>query len=192
MEYYNFDSIVVSLRKELSRSKTFLDAWEAVTFPTKKDGKPFATMSKNIAGARYEKKQYALSGYAYEITVTAWDKSSGYVHDSIDAYTIARYLEDDTMKAKAENIMPKESMLEQMYVYDVDDIKKAISRRIDNLREYIADLEKQIEKAGDVFLTYRNAYASAMVELQEATKEFSHKNLFYAVRDCVKDRYPYC
>lgn len=192
MEYYNLDSIIVSLRKELSKSKTFLEAWEAVTFPTKKDGKPFAAMGKNIKGAKYEKEQFSLSGYSYSVTVSAWDKSNGYVSDSIKAYEQVRYIKDESMKAKTANYMPKESMIEQMYLYDVDDIKKAIARRIDNLREYIADLEKQIEKAGDVFLTYRNAYASAMVELQEATKEFSHKNLFYAVRDCVKDRYPYC
>lgn len=42
--YYNLDGIITELKKRNAEDRAKLEAWEAVTFPTKKDGKPFARM----------------------------------------------------------------------------------------------------------------------------------------------------
>lgn len=39
--YYNLEGIKTELNKRLSYEKSILQAWENVTFPTKKDGTPF-------------------------------------------------------------------------------------------------------------------------------------------------------
>lgn len=191
-EYYNLDAIKTGIEKEISISAAYLEAWKKVTFPTKKDGKPFAVMSKNISGARYSLESYAMQAGEYELTVTAWSSAAGYVSDTVKAHELVRYLKDESMKAKTENYQPKQTYLEQVYTFDLEDIKKAIADRIAYLETRIDDLKRQREKASKVFQDFRNAFESAMNTLTEDCKEFSHNDLFYAVRDCVKSRYPYC
>ena len=96
------------------------------------------------------------------------------------------------MKAKTENYQPKQTFLEQVYTYDLDDIKKVIADRIAYLESYISDLKAPKASAEKVFRNFRNAYENAMKQLETDCSEFSHKDLFYAVRDCVKSCYPYC
>lgn len=43
---YNLDGIKTSLKIEIEEREAILKAWENVTFPTKKNGEPFAVMSK--------------------------------------------------------------------------------------------------------------------------------------------------
>ena len=42
--YYNLDGIKTELNKRIAVEEFYLKQWEAVTFPTKKDGTPFANM----------------------------------------------------------------------------------------------------------------------------------------------------
>lgn len=191
-EYYNLDAIKTGIEKEISVASANLEAWKKVTFPTKKDGKPFSVMSKNINGARYSLESYAMQPGEYELTVSSWSSAAGYVSDTVKAHELVRYLKDESMKAKTENYQPKQACLEQVYTFDLDDIKKAVADRIAYLENRIDDLKRQWEKADSVFKAFRNAYESAMNQLTEDCKEFSHSDLFYAVRDCVKSRYPYC
>ena len=65
--YYNVDDIKTNMKKDLAKAKAFCAAWQAVTFPTKKDGKPFSNMSKNISGAKYTMEQYAMQDGEYEL-----------------------------------------------------------------------------------------------------------------------------
>ncbi len=191
-EYYNLDAIKTGIEKDIAINTAYLEAWKKVSFPTKKDGKPFATMSKNISGARYSMESYAMQAGEYELTVTAFCNAAGYISDTLKAHELIRYMKDESMKAKTENYQPKQTYLEQVYTYDLDDIKKAIANRIAYLESYISDLKAQKENAEKVFRNFRNAYENAMKQLETDCSEFSHKDLFYAVRDCVKSRYPYC
>lgn len=190
--YYNVDDIKTNMKKDLAKAKAFCAAWQAVTFPTKKDGKPFSNMSKNISGAKYTMEQYAMQDGEYELTVYTHTTSSGYIYDSIRAFNLVRDLKDENMIAKTENYMPKQTYLEQVYKYDLDDIKKAVADRAAYWKEYAEDLEKQIAGLDRVFQNFRTAYAEAMKTLEEDTAHYTHKDSFYAVRDCVKARYPYC
>lgn len=191
-EYYNLDAIKTGIEKDIAINTAYLEAWKKVSFPTKKDGKPFSVMSKNISGARYSMESYAMQAGEYELTVTAFCKAAGYISDTVKAHELIRYMKDESMKAKTENYQPKQTYLEQVYTYDLDDIKKAIADRIAYLESYISDLKAQKASAEKVFRNFRNAYENAMKQLETDCSEFSHKDLFYAVRDCVKSRYPYC
>lgn len=191
-EYYNLDAIQTQLKKDIAINQAYIAAWEKVTFPTKKDGKPFAILSKNIDGAKIAPVSYAMQPGENELTVYTFCNAAGYVHDSINCYELVRYLKDEKMLAKTENYQPKSTYLEQVYTFDIDDIKQAVADRIKYLKEYVADLEKQLEKSKKVFDAFRAAYDSAVKTLQAETSEFSHKDLYYAVFDCVKNRYPYC
>ena len=191
-EYYNLDAIKTGIEKDIAINTAYLEAWKKVSFPTKKDGKPFAVMSKNISGARYSLESYAMQAGEYKLTVTAFCNAAGYISDTVKAHELIRYMKDESMKAKTENYQPKQTYLEQVYTYDLDDIKKAIADRIAYLESYISDLKAQKASAEKVFKNFRNAYENAMKQLETDCSEFSHKDLFYAVRDCVKSRYPYC
>lgn len=189
--YFNFDGIKTELEKELDRNRAFLAAWKNVSFPVKKDGKPFSVLSKNIDGAKLTACQYAMQAGENELTVYTFSANCGYIHDSIKLYELVRYLKDESMIAKTENYMPKQSYLEQVYKFDLDDIKNAVKARIEYLEEYISDLENQLSASLRVLENFRAAYDAAIKTLESDTAEFSHKNLFHAVKDTVLARYPY-
>jgi hypothetical protein len=87
--------------------------------------------------------------------------------------------------------MPKQQYLNQVYKYDLDDIKKAVADRIAYCESYVADLKKQIDAAQRIFDNFRAAYDAAIRGLEDDTAAFEHKDLMYAVKDCVLSRYPY-
>ena len=191
MKYYNLDEIKTTMRKDIERTNAIIKAWENVSFPTKKDGSPFANMSKNISGAKYVPLSYAMQGGEYELEVFTNCRSCGYVKDNINVYELVCYLKDENKIAKKENYLPKVQYLNQVYKFDLDDIKQAVSERIDYLKAYVNDLENQLSKVDEIFYNFRNAYDKAMKQLESDTSEFSHKDAYYAVLDCVKERYPY-
>ena len=111
--FYNLDSIKQALAKDLWKKESLLKAWQAVTFPTKKDGKPFATLYKNIDGAKLVNNTFSLRGtIEKKLMITTFDSigCNGYVSDEINCY---KYLTDCTeeQKAKTQNHAPHESML---------------------------------------------------------------------------------
>lgn len=190
--YYNKDDIRTTIQKDIAINNAFIHAWEKVTFPTKKDGKPFSVLSKNIDGAKLTQVSYAMQAGENELTVYTHCNAAGYIHDTIKVYELVKYLKDPAMIAKTENYLPQEcKWLEQVYKFDLDDIKKAVINRIEYLKEYVSDLEKQLASLDKVFDNFRAAYDKAMKTLENDTSEFSHNDLFYAVRECVKERYPY-
>lgn len=188
--YYNLDGIKTELEKRLSYEKSILKAWGNVTFPTKKDGTPFKVMSKNFDGAKLYLDNFAWHDYEKKLKVGTFDDLNGYISEDISCYNQVKYISDKSMLEKIENIMPKEPMLEQVYVYDLDDIKNEIAKTIERHKENIVSLNKQINQAEKTYNDFVEAYRKAIQELEEnAGKETS---LFYAVRDTVKTRYPYC
>lgn len=190
--YYNLDQIKTEIKKEIEIKKTFLEKWEAVTFPTKKNGEPFAVLSKNISGATYAACEYALQPGDNRIHICVWTSCSGYKTDEIRLSEIVRYITDPAKKAKTENYMPKQPCLEQIYKYDLDDIKKAVSERIEKLKKDINVLSSQLEKADAAFHAFRKAYADALTQLAENTDQKADDTLYTAILDTVKTRYPYC
>jgi len=152
-EYYNLDAIKTGIERDIAINTAYVDAWKKVSFPTKKDGKPFAVMSKNINGAKYTLESYAMQPGEYELTVYTHCIAAGYIHDTIKVYELVRYLKDENMLAKTENYQPIVSKyLEQVYTFDLDDIKKAVSDRIEYLEKYVDDLKAQLAKSQKVLM----------------------------------------
>lgn len=190
---YNLDGIKTSLKIEIEEREAILKAWENVTFPTKKNGEPFAVMSKNINGATYKKADYGLSANNVELKVVA-NNNYKWTTDSIDCYTLVRYLKDKSKIAKTENYMPKELCLEQVYKFDLEDIKEAVNNRIKFLKENIESLKKQLEIADKAYIAFRKAYEDAMNVLDNVTetKKDEYSFLKSNILETVKERYPYC
>lgn len=189
--HYNLDSIKTELNKRLSYEKSILKAWENVTFPTKKDGTPFKVMSKNFDGAKLYLDNFAWHDYEKRLKVNTFDDLNGYISEDINCYNQVKYISDKSKLEKVSNIMPKEPMLEQIYVYDLDDIKEDIKKTINRHKENIMSLEKQIVQAEKAYNDFVADYKKAIENLIE-TCGANDNSLFYAVRDTVKTRYPYC
>lgn len=189
--YYNLDGIKTELNKRLSYEKSILKAWENVTFPTKKDGTPFKVMSKNFDGAKIYLDNFAWRDYEKRLKVNIFDDLNGYISEDINCYNQVKYISDKSKLEKVSNIMPKEPMLEQVYVYDLEDIKEEIQKTINRHKENIVSLEKQIDQAEKAYNDFVADYKKAIENLVE-TCGANDNSLFYAVRDTVKERYPYC
>lgn len=189
--YYNLDGIKTELNKRLSYEKSILKAWENVTFPTKKDGTPFKVMSKNFDGAKLYLDNFAWRDYEKRLKVNIFDDLNGYISEDINCYNQVKYISDKSKLEKVSNIMPKEPMLEQVYVYDLEDIKEEIQKTINRHKENIVSLEKQIDQAEKAYNDFVADYKKAIENLVE-TCGANDNSLFYAVRDTVKERYPYC
>lgn len=189
--YYNLDGIITELKKRNAEDRAKLEAWEKVTFPTKKDGKPFARMAQNISGAKYAAEAYTLQPGEMAVTVSALgaEYGVGCVSDSIHAYTTADRL-TDAQKAKPANLLPRVSCLKQIYIFDLDDIKSAVAARCEQLRKRIADREKQLSASAVVFESFRERFGAALAELDKLGG--SNTELCRMVRDTVIARYPYC
>ena len=198
-KFYNLDGIKTELTKNISKAETLLAAWDQVTFPTKKNGEPFATMSRNISGATYSANEYALQPGENKLSVTQRDKINGYVSDEIECYELVKYLEDEKKIAKTANYMPKQSYLAQVYRYDIEDIKEAVSNRINYLKDRIITLKAQLNIVDDCYNNFRKCYAKAVEELANDCKSagsvgFSDdkNDIYYMILDTIKDRFPYC
>ena len=190
MSLYNLNDLKNNLRKEIEKADSLAGEWEKVTFPTKKDGKPFAVMSKNIDGANYRLWTFAHCDYEHELSVCVSTKMSGYIHDDIKAYDYVKYMKDDDPRlAKTENIV--EDYGSKVYKFDLDDIKEAIRKRAEYLRNRSADLTKQLESADRIYEDFREAYGKAMDILKESCKDFICCDLEYDLKEMIKDRYPY-
>lgn len=191
---YNLDEIKTKLKNEIEEREAILKAWENVTFPTKKNGEPFAVMSKNINGATYKKADYCFLSANNVVLKVVANNNYKWVTDSINCYTLVRYLKDKNKIAKTENYMPKESCLEQIYKYDLEDIKEAVNNRIKFLKENIESLKKQLEIADKAYIAFRKAYEDAMNVLDNVTetKKDEYSFLKSNILETVKERYPYC
>lgn len=191
MNNYNLDGIKTSLNKELAVCEEALNAWKNVTFPTKKNGGEFAVFSKNINGASVNAISYAMQPGKNELTVTFNVPMQGWKQDTIRLYELVKYLKNEKQIAKTANYLPKEPYLEQAYKFDLEDTKEAIKNRINYLEQRIAELKESLGKADNAFNAFKSAYASALQELKENCGA-DDNTLFYAIRDTVKERYPYC
>lgn len=190
--YYDLDGIITELKKRNAEDRVKLEAWEAVTFQTKKDGKPFARMQQNISGATYEKEPYALQPCNVRLHVSACDKENGvgYVADDIRCYGLVKYLKEP-FRSKTQNYQPKESTFDQVYKFDLEDIKLAVEERKKQLRGYIATREKQIAAAPTALKHFRDAYTKALEALAEDTGKAESATLYNMICDTVISRYPY-
>lgn len=183
--YYDLPGVVAKLEREKDEAAALAAAWEAVTFPTKKNGEPFALMSKNIAGAKYREKSTAWRKEENEVSVVAWAPLCGYVSDSFNAYeTNTRYVSQDKLE-KTENIRPASICCAEWYVYDLDDIKEAITARVKYWKEREKDLAQQIKDAPQVFMEFQEAFNEFRGRVKAVKDRYKNSDLYYAAAGTV-------
>lgn len=191
MNCYNVEGIIDGLNIELDKCVEFKKQWENVTFVTKKDGKPFTNLGKNIIGAKISIPSYRLQSGENILTVYGQTVKNGYISDEINIYELVKYLKDDNKIAKTENYMPKQTYLEQVYAYDLDDIKAAITDRIVYFDNRIKSLTGQIAKAKTAYNNFEQAYNIALANLKADcfTNDRAYTNgtndLCYAIKDTI-------
>ena len=176
----------------IAKTESLLKAWKAVTFPTKKDGTPFASMAKNFNGAEYKKEEYSLQNYEYELNVSTFYEYGGknfYISDSVNAYQLVKYLKDEEMKAKTDNYMPKMPYLERIYMYDVDDCKKAIAHRIEYLERTLETYKKQLETLVTAYGIFEKEFTDALKNLAANTFKEENCCLYSDILDAFKKSY---
>ena len=190
--YYSVEELVKGIEKELTKNTAILNAWKTVTYPTKKDGTPFNTLSKNIAGARLYRPGHCLLSGQNVVEVCLNVPGQGWITDDVYAYAMVEDLKDtDPRKAKTQNYMAKESTwLKQVYQYDIDDIKQAIQAKINYIENTIADKKKQVKAAKKAFETFKKDYETIRARLEKNTVfENGNKTLFYMILQSVQKDY---
>lgn len=185
--YYDLEGIQKQLSRELAEARALLAAWEAVTFPTKKDGKPFKVMSKNISGATYATGSFAMQACENRVTVSTWSNAVGYISDDFNAYEVVKYMTDKAKQAKIQNYQPKVSYLEQIYTYDLDDIKEAVAAKVEGFKARVARLENEIRVSEAAYIAFRDAYTAALAQLKKDSG--ARSDLYVAVRDTITARH---
>lgn len=173
--YYNLDGIKTHLRKELANAEALTKAWAAVTFPTKKDGKPFANMGKNIEGASYKTEAWNEKYHPERktLTVCTFSPSSGYIHDTLCCWG---------WRGERNEIE---------YTFDLDEIKKAVADKVESFTKRAESLRKQIDDAEQVFTELRKLYADFRSRAEEIQKGYDTPTLYYAVLGTIEKNYPY-
>lgn len=188
---YKLDTIKNQLKIELDKAVALKKAWESVTFQTKKNGEPFKIMSKNISGAKYTVDDFAMQVGENRLTVYTHCTSSGYIHDTINCYELVKYLTDDDKIKKIINYVPKVSYLEQVYKYDIEDIKNAVIKRIAYFENRIKSLNTQLDIVDNIYIDFLKKYNKLLQELEVKcdTNDLSysnHKNdIYYRIKEAI-------
>lgn len=168
-QYYKLEDIKKELEKRIREDKAKLQAWEKVEIVTKKDGKPFANMSKNFVNAKYYNSS-SLSAYSYELEVFTRDETGKCLCDTMNCYELVKYL-DEEKQTKTQNYMPKESFLEQHYKYDMEDIKQSLEDKKTYYAEHIQSLKNQLENIEEIYNNTMALHKQMMDYLRNATTE---------------------
>ena len=204
---YKLNNIIQELKTKKADLQAILEAWEAVTFPTKKDGAAFAVLSKNINGARITTEAYnikgvedslevfASRGYRYKI-ITGYFESKISLYYSLEPATKNEKWLTDTDKemraraeAKPQNVHKRGAYIKDAYVFDLEDIKEAIQKRIEYIKKGINQTTWDIENAEAIYSKYATAATKLFKELESETKAKGSTALYYAIRDMIRGIY---
>ena len=116
----SLNSIKRELKDYIEENKALLEAWERVTYLTKKDGTPFKSMSKNFNNAIYKRKE-SFRGYILEVdTKFTPNHRRSYFRNYIDC-------------GNKDN--PN----------TLEEIKQKVSKEIESKKRFIKSLEKRLE-----------------------------------------------
>ena len=127
---------------------------------------------------------YAMQANENELKVCTSTRETGYISDTISCYEIVKYMNNsDKPKRKPENLAPKITMLNQIYIYDMEDIKEAIVNRIEYLTKRLEDLKKQKENTKTAFTNYKKAIEEVRKNLAKDSFKNENNDLYYLILD---------
>lgn len=166
-----------SFEARINDAQHKLEAWENVSFSYKKDGTPYQNMKKGISGATVYTKESWYAGDKNELTV--YFRDGGYSgSDTIYLYVYTNYMSKDELEK-----LDQSRICENTYVFNFEEVKKAVSDRIEQLKKYIAEKQKSLERIALL------ESAMAVVKRENEKLESEDKDLAYAFREWCKDAY---
>lgn len=202
---YKLNNLIQELKTKKEDLQAILEAWEAVTFPTKKNGAPYAVLSKNINGAHITTESYNIKGVEDDLEVYASRGCKivhGYYESKISLYHSLEPLSknerwlsdtDKEMRAKAtakpQNVFKRGYCIKDAYVFDLEDIKEAIKERIEYIKERITQTDWDIKNAEAIYNKFATAATELFKELESETKAKGSTALYYAIRDIIRGIY---
>lgn len=154
----SLDSIKRDLKDYIEENKASLEAWENVTYLTKKDGTPFKSMSKNFTNATYKRKE-SFRGYILEVDTK---------------FTKNRYFRNYIDCGNKDN--PN----------TLEEIKQKVSEEIESTKRFIKSLEKRLEIIDYAYEEFSKSYDDIRENLKELCEDEEFP-LFYAKVQRVND-----
>lgn len=116
LEYRNKEQIRAYYERELIERKIMVELWEGVKRVYKKDGKPFAILSKNYVGGKIQKSPFGwrelyVGCYSEELRTSVYD-----VIIDVDNMTLEQIDEEveKRIKLRKENVVLLEKMLQDL------------------------------------------------------------------------------
>lgn len=182
----NFEDVKNRLQESINYYDCRIKAWEAVTFPTKKDGTPFKVFSKNFDGADIG-KYYPVEDAAHPyLTVYAEEKQIGgntrYISDHLQIY-MDRYNDRLPQHNPERTIISWCGIpIEQL---TLDEIKTEIQALISRYKGYKKRAEYQLSIAGDVFEQVNNALDGVRTVFRE--NNLRSTTLGYALENYIEN-----
>lgn len=164
MTMYNKEDCLNSAKKTIEEREALIGALENVKRVRTKSGADFKILFKNFENCEISKSEYALQSNEKEMTIF-YQVGSKYLSHSIRLYCYFDDMKPEEIKHEPE---PKQSMLKQIYVYDVNEIEEAVQKEIAKQREYL-ELKKThltvIELNFDKIQEAMNLFKSEICEL---------------------------
>lgn len=177
----NIDSIKNDIKNYIKEKKYDIELWKNVKIVTKKDGTPFVNFRNNFENANII---YDTLGYP-EMKV-AGSFENHYITDKIDLYEVICYMKNKKRISKTENYAPKRNCLNQIYIYDIDDIKDVIKETIEQYEKEIKSYEKQLNLADKAYIEFVTAIDNANKDLLKNCECIDDKTcLYYAIKNSV-------
>ena len=164
---YVIENLKKEKERELIQYTALKNTWEAVTFPTKKDGTPFKNLSKNFNGAKYYIGAYGLTNCNYMLDVYTFinhpNGGTEYISDSIYCSETLKYMKHPI---NPDNIRKQGIYVEDQYLYDFNEIKNIlIPERINYYTEQIHKLEIELQN-----------FDTTVVAVDETIEQLKNRN----------------
>lgn len=185
-KHNNSDSIKKELQETIYSKTQALEMWQNVKYITKKDGTPFANLSKNFEGAKIsggDMPELQVGEYMRGVNDSYLTKTESMWDKSIRVYVYAQDITDDTKRdilQLAYNGQPYK------YWLTLDEIKKAVVDKIEQLKTDIKEYQHYLAICDEAFATYRKAIEEADKKLAEMTghqqdSKLKTSSLYYAI-----------
>lgn len=184
------DSIVSDAKEELTKSmetaETLAELWGAITYPTKKNGEPYAVLSKNFANCTIGLSRIAMFDFEKAVSVHGRTKSGYYVDDSLNCYeTLGSYEKHPRAEAHPERVTKPSPYLVPFYVLSLDEIKEDIENRRAYWERTANDYKDALAKIEDAMVEV----LSGIGKIVDKCEAENGKTVTSYIRQSLKNRY---
>lgn len=158
------------LHKELCEEKARLSAWESVVVKTKKNGEEYANLASAISGGTM-RKDGLVADAQHPYIYVFYSDNGHYMSDNFGAFW---YL-DDLPVSDPRRSAYKPQFVRQTTPMTAQELREAIAKRIETIRESVEQYEADISAADEVYNAYREAMHNAEMVLKgKASNHFRH------------------